>query len=136
MEDESTHSYANGDSAAYWRAAEKGELTLQQCADCSAIQFPPRHQCGNCWSEQLVGLKSSGRGVIESVTVVRRAPLQEFRNLVPYAIAAVKCDEGPRLITNIVGEQALSAAIGDAVEVCFSEDAKGNVLPRFQLAGA
>lgn len=129
-----TPAKANGDSIGYWTAAAEGRLEFQRCTACGHVQFPPRHQCATCWSPDLEPIVSSGRGVIESVTIVRRAPLPAFRDLVPYAVAAVAVKEGPRMMTNVVGEGALDAAIGDTVRVVFSPDASGRTLPQFTLA--
>lgn len=125
---------ANGDSQSYWNAARDGRLELQACPDCGHVQFPPRVQCANCWSENIGPKEASGRGTIEGLTVVRRAPLKEFREKVPYVIVAVKTAEGPRIVSNLLGEGALDAKIGDAVEVCFAENAEGDALPQFRLA--
>lgn len=124
---------ANGDSQSYWNAAREGRLELQACPDCGHVQFPPRVQCASCWSDRIAPVDASGKGTIEGLTVVRRAPLKEFRDKAPYVIVAVKTAEGPRLVTNLVGEGALDAKIGDAVEVCFEENGDGEVLPQFRL---
>lgn len=125
---------ANGDSRSYWQAAREERLELQSCPDCGHVQFPPRVQCAECWSEDIAPLTASGKGVIEGITIVRRAPLKEFREKAPYAIVAVTTEEGPRIISNLVGNGALEAKIGDAVEVCFEANADGDVLPQFRLA--
>lgn len=124
--------FANGDSTSYWTSARNHQLEFQSCESCGHVQFPPRHQCARCWSTNIEPLPSSGRGIIESITIVRRAPLPQFRDRVPYAIASVICEEGPRMITNLVGDDALHARIGDSVIVCFEPDANGNILPQFQ----
>jgi len=48
----------------------------------------------------------------------------------PYVVALIDLDEGPRMMSNIVGSDALDVAIGDSVAVEFEErgDAK---LPQF-----
>lgn len=125
-------SLANGDSEGYFAAADEGRLVFQKCGKCGAVQFPPRHQCATCWETDLSWSESSGHGHVESFTVVRRAPLPAFRDKVPYVIASVVLDEGPRMITNIVGEGALETAIGDAVTATFEPDTHGNVLPMFR----
>ena len=128
--------YANGDSADYWAAAAEGRLVFQTCAACGAVQFPPRHHCATCWQEDLSWTESAGRGTVESVTIVRRAPLPAFRDKVPYAVAAVTLGEGPRMIAAIVGDDALETAIGDPVAVEFRPDDAGTVLPVFRRAPA
>jgi uncharacterized OB-fold protein len=107
---------------------------FQKCRRCGSIQFPPRHHCAACWDADLEAYDSSGRGTIESVTIVRRAPAAAFSTNVPYAVAAVIVEEGPRMITNLVGDGALGARIGDPVVVAFVPDAAGAVLPQFRLA--
>lgn len=126
-------SISNGDSASYWAAAAAGRLEFQRCTVCRNVQFPPRHQCARCWSPAIEPFASGGRGTIESITVVRRAPLPGFRDRVPYMVAAARMAEGPRVIANVVGDGHMAAAIGDAVEVVFMADAEGRTLPRFRL---
>lgn len=125
--------YVNADSAGFWHAAAEGRLVFQHCSDCGHVQFPPRHLCASCWSESVGDVASDGRGAIESVTTVRRAPLAALRDKTPYLVVAVRMDEGPRMITNLLGEGAADAAIGDRVEVVFIEEANGT-LPQFRLA--
>lgn len=120
----------NGDSKPYWDAAAKGRLVLQKCQSCRTIQFPPGHLCRNCWETTLDWVESTGKGRIESCTVVYRAPHSAF--VAPYVVAMVKTDENVRLMTNIVGEQALEAAIDDEVRVTFVANAAGQFLPQFE----
>jgi uncharacterized OB-fold protein len=126
----------NADSVAFWSGVEQGQLMFQRCPACASVQFPPRHHCASCWDAEPQGFQSSGRGVIESVTIVRRAPLPKFAGDTPYALAAVLVEEGPRMITRIVGEGALDAVIGDKVEVVFTTDDEGLTLPNFTLAAS
>jgi uncharacterized protein len=123
----------NGDSREYWRGAHHKQLMLQKCHVCGAVQFPPRHHCATCWDSEPGWFEASGRGIVESVTVVRRAPIAAFRSKVPYVVAAIRIAEGPRMITNLIGEGALLAQIGDAVVVDFAAAEGGVVLPQFRL---
>lgn len=125
-------SLANGDSAKYFSAATEGRLVFQKCNECGSIQFPPRHHCTNCWEADLSWIDSSGKGNIETFTIVRRAPLPAYRDKVPYVIASVIVEEGPRMITSLIGEDALDVKIGDAVTVAFEAGAEGDTLPVFQ----
>lgn len=125
-------SLANGDSQAFFSAAEQGKLLFQQCNACGQIQFPPRHHCAHCWKEELDWVQSKGTGHIESFTIVRRAPLATFAEKVPYVIASVIVDEGPRMITSLCGDDALDVAIGDPVSVVFESGQSGDTLPMFQ----
>ena len=125
--------YANGDSLEYWQAAKEGRLVFQKCRDCGHVQFPPRHHCESCWKAELDWTQSAGSGEVESFTIVRRAPLPDFRDKVPYVVAAIAVEEGPRMLTNLVGDNALDVAVGDKVKVTFQPDEDGEILPQFKL---
>ncbi len=124
--------FENADSKAYWAAAREGRLLFQKCCACGHVQHPPRHQCSACWTDGLAEIESSGRGRIESLTVVRRAPIASFRNKVPYVVVSVVMDEGPRMIANLLDDEALTAKPDDHVTICFVPDDAGNVLPQFK----
>ena len=126
--------HANGDSVEYWKAVRQGRLVLQTCRSCGAVQFPPRHHCATCWETDLDWTESSGRGAVESFTIVRRAPLPDLRDRVPYVVAAIRLEDGPRMLTNIVGANALDTRIGAPVQVTFETDSRGETLPQFALA--
>jgi uncharacterized OB-fold protein len=91
----------------------------------------PRHLCPECWSDQLEWVESKGRGSVHSFTVIRRAPVATFAERTPYVVALIDLDEGPRMIANVVGEGALSVAIGDQVDVTFEDRGDGSVVPQF-----
>jgi uncharacterized protein len=123
---------ANGDSQEYFAAAKEGRLTFQKCNRCDAVQFPPRHHCTTCWEADLAWIDSTGKGKVETFTIVRRAPLPAYADKVPYFIAAINVAEGPRMITTLVGEDALDVQIGDTVAVTFEQGKDGDTLPVFQ----
>jgi uncharacterized protein len=122
----------NADSKPYWEGARQGRLLFQRCNNCGHLQFPPRHLCVKCWSDSLGWIESSGRGTVESFTIVHRAPTPDLREKVPYVVAVVLLAEGPRMVTNIVGSDTLQVAIDDNVEATFVTDPAGRVLPQFQ----
>ncbi len=125
----------NADSKAYWEAADRGELLLKRCSTCGKAHFPPRHLCPTCWSEQLEWTRSCGSGTVYTFTVMHRAPMPAFVKRVPYVVALIDLDEGPRLMANIIGDDALLSQIGDRVAVCFEERMGGAKLPQFKRTG-
>ena len=127
--------FVNADSEAYWAAAKEGRLVLQQCIDCGHLDFMPRHVCPKCWSENRTWTDSTGTGIVHSFSIVHRAPLAAFREDCPYVVALIDLAEGPRMMTNIVGDDALRVAIGDRVEICFEVRGEAKV-PQFRLARA
>ena len=56
---------------------------------------------------------------------MHRAPMPAFATRVPYVVALIDLDEGPRMMANILGDDALQTQVGDHVSVCFEERAGG-----------
>jgi len=96
----------------------------------------PRHLCPECWSDDLEWVESRGLGQVHSFSVVHRAPTPVHMANAPYVIALVDLDEGPRMFAIVVGESALSTAIGDRVRVIFEDRGDGAKMPQFaRIAG-
>ncbi len=91
------------DSRAFWVATRNKALTYQQCRDCGNVVFYPRGHCTACLGNDLAWKRSAGFGTVYTYSVVRQSYHPFFRTLVPYAVAWVDLDEGPRLVSNIVG---------------------------------
>jgi hypothetical protein len=104
-------------------------LVIKTCLSCGRGHFPPRHLCPYCWSDRLEWREHSGEGQVHSFTIVRRAAVASFET--PYVLAMIDLTDCPRLMSNIVGADALQTAIGDYVLVTF-EERSGVVLPLFR----
>jgi uncharacterized OB-fold protein len=126
----------NADSKTYWEAAARDELVLRRCSACGKHHFPPRYLCPRCWSDELEWTRSAGKGVVYSFTVMHRAPMPAFAQRVPYVVALIDLDEGPRMMAIILGDDALETTVGDRVSVCFEERAGGSKLPQFMRSTA
>ena len=127
---------ANADSQPYWAAARERRLVIRQCKACSQLHFMPRHLCPHCWSDQLEWVDAKGTGSVHSFTIIHRASDPAFAALVPYAVVLVDLDEGPRMMSNILGPDALIVKIGDRVQVTFEDRGDGAMLPQFTRVAA
>jgi len=87
----------------FWQAAKRHELVIQRCKKCANFIHHPREQCPFCFSQDLEWQQVSGRGRVYAYTVVYQAQHPAFQEEAPYTFAIVQLDEGPRLVTNIVG---------------------------------
>ena len=124
------------ESRAYWEGAGRGELVLQRCRACQVVQHRPRGLCVSCLSDDIEHFVASGRGEVYTYSIVHQNQMPNFRNALPYVVAYVQLEEGPQLLTNIVGCEPGSVSIGMPVRVDFvpTEDAQsGDALgvPRF-----
>ena len=102
------------DTGEFWRRTRDGHLSYQQCGDCSGIVFYPRNHCTHCLGDALQWKPASGRATLYTFSVVRQSYHPFFRSRVPYAVAWVDLEEGPRLLSNIVGvmDPAAELSIG------------------------
>jgi uncharacterized OB-fold protein len=103
----------------YWEGCKRHELRIQKCAACGHYQFLPRIYCTECFSDRVDWVKASGRAKVLSFTIVRRPVSPAFKDEVPYVVALVTLDEGPTMMTNIVGCAPETVEIGMPVEVAF-----------------
>lgn len=92
----------------------------------------PRFICPSCWSEDLEWIESKGAGAVYSFTVIHRAPTPVFAQHTPYVTAMIELDEGPRIVANILGDNALSVKIGNRVSVTFEDRGDGDLIPQFE----
>ncbi len=117
----------------YWDAAARGELHMQHCGACGKWQFYPRPFCLHCESDKLQWQRVSGLGKIYTYTVNHRAPNAFMKARLPYVVAMVELDEGPRLMANVLGAQSADMAIGKRVQVVFEKASDEVTLPQFSL---
>jgi uncharacterized OB-fold protein len=118
----------------FWEGTRAGELRLQRCDDCRHTYFPPRPFCPKCASRSVAVVKASGKAKLFSY-VIHHRPALGFTP--PYAIAVVELDEGPRMMTNIVGcPQTPEALVLDMpLEVTFEKQTDEITLAFFKPAG-
>jgi hypothetical protein len=113
------------DSAPYWSAAHDRRLVVQQCVTCGARQLYARDRCLRCRG-QVEWVEATGRGTVYSFTVIRQNYARPFRDWIPYVVALVDLEEGPRIMTNVVGCSPEAVRIGMPVRATFeavSDDA-------------
>lgn len=112
-------------SAPYWRAAAKGRLVLQRCADCGKVRHYPQLVCERCFSLKDDWIEASGFGKVHSWTVAHHAFHPGFAGDVPYTLLTVDLDEGVRALGVLSGPAPAALQIGLPVEAFFSQDEDG-----------
>lgn len=109
------------ESQPFWDGLTRRELLVQQCDSCHRYWFPPSNRCQHCWSERFAWRQVSGRGRLYSFTVFHRAYAAELADQLPYVVGVVALEEGPRLITNVVGCDPADVRVDMPVEVVFDD---------------
>lgn len=121
-------------SRPFWDAAKRHELQIQCCGSCGAHIFYPREVCAECLSSELRWIQASGKGTLYSYTVALAPTHPAFADDVPYIVAIVELEEGPRITTNIVGCEPEAVEIGMPVEATYDDVTHDMTLVKFRLA--
>lgn len=119
-------------SRPYWQAARAHEIRLPKCADCGHVRAQFERWCPRCGCEQSTWEKMSGRGRVWSFCTFHRPYFPAFEPEIPYNVAMVQLDEGPRLITNIVATDRHAIRVGMPVEVAFDDVTPEVTLVKFR----
>ena len=127
---------ANFDTQPFWDGCARGELLLQRCSACGSVRHPPSPICANCLSDKHAWVPASGRGKVYTFVVVRETRARGWDKMVPYVIAVVELEEGPRMLSNLVNVEPDAVRIEMPVEATFAELDGTTKLPLFQPRGA
>jgi uncharacterized OB-fold protein len=124
------------ETAEFWEGARRGELRIQRCRACGKAYFFPRPFCPHCSSKDVEWFTASGRGRLYSY-VINHRPAYGFEDMAPYVIAVVQLEEGPRMMTNIVGVEPKpeNLPVDLPVEVTWEPLDDKITLPLFRPAG-
>jgi uncharacterized OB-fold protein len=116
----------------FFEACARHELVLQKCSSCGTVRFYPRALCPSCMSSKTDYLRASGRGRVYTFTVTHQNQAPGFRDELPYVMAYVELDEGPRILTNIINTPPGEVKIDLPVEVVFEDIDENLAIPKFQ----
>jgi NAD(P)-dependent dehydrogenase (short-subunit alcohol dehydrogenase family)/uncharacterized OB-fold protein len=121
-------------------AAALGRFELQQCADCGAVQYPPREACHRCLSVRLPWKKQSGEGELLTQTVLHHSNDLFFRERLPWRLGLVRLDCGPTVVAHLhesvkkrVSVRAMLDRAGQAVLAAAPEKEAVNMAEDRQL---
>lgn len=123
----------DAESAPFWQALREGRFVLPRCDACERWHFYPRALCPHCRSRQVRWVPATGRGTVYTYTINRQPAGPEFAATVPYVIALVTLDEGPRMLTRLVDCAPDAVTIGARVVLRPLALAQATVLPCFRL---
>ncbi|MDT8860256.1 Zn-ribbon domain-containing OB-fold protein [Alkalihalobacillus sp. MEB130] len=115
----------------YWEACRNHELLIQQCTDCSHVQFYPRLMCTKCTSKKVEWVRAIGEGTVVSYTIVHRAISKAYQSEAPYVVALIKLEEGPTMMSNIIDCDLKAIEIGMKVKVVFETWSESMTIPQF-----
>ena len=111
-----------GGVARFWREIpQRYSLIGNKCKSCNKTFFPPKEACPYCRRKsigKMEKLQFSGKGEIITYSIVHSAP-EYFQKQVPYVIAIIELEEGPKITAQIVDCNIENIKIGMKVENTF-----------------
>ncbi len=118
-----------GDNEGFWSAAAEGRLVTQRCTACGRLSHPPRPMCPDCHSLDQEFIDVAGTGTIYSYSILHHPQNPAFEY--PVVAVLVELDEGPRILSNLMGCPPDLVHIGMAVQVTFEPAAHDTAVPVF-----
>lgn len=92
-------------------AAAEGRFMLQVCAECGAVQYPPRDACRTCLATALVWRDMPPGGELLALTAIHASPDPYFRERLPWRAGIVRLDAGVPVIAHVHGDAARGARV-------------------------
>lgn len=124
----------NSDTQTFWDGCRQHVFRIQKCGDCGHLRWPPAFLCPNCLSKNTHWITASGRGTVYSYAVYHVAFDPAFQEDLPYVVALVALEEGPHILSNIVGCNPQEVICDMPVEVIWNEATEAVTLPQFRPA--
>ncbi len=119
-------------SKGFWDLANRGRLSVQRCEACGHAHYPGAPVCPRCLSKAQSWQPVSGRGELLSWVRFHRAYWEGFAAELPYVVILVRLEEGPLMVSNLVGAAAEEVPIGAPMEVVFERATEAINLPKFR----
>lgn len=115
----------------FWEGTRIGELRLH-ASPTGALYFPQVSADADTLATDFHWQKVSGRGRLWSWIVMHQKYLKAYAQAVPYVVGRIELEEGPMIISRLVGRTD-DLACDMAVEVAFEKLDEERTLPVFQV---
>jgi uncharacterized protein len=103
---------------------------MQRCMACAIWVYYPRSHCPRCLTPDMCWGEVSAKGVVYTVTIVRKPTSGYLPTDQPQVLAIVELDAGPRVPTWLVTDDPERVRIGDRVTGVFDHvDADHSLMP-------
>lgn len=123
----------------FWEGTRQGKLLLPCSPDGTPFWYPRALSPGTL--EPVSWVESAGEGEIYTYSIHYIGPSKAYKGDPPHVVALIDLDEGVRVMSNLVVDQApdypsidpADVAIGARVRVVFHEVTDTITLPKFAL---
>jgi uncharacterized OB-fold protein len=109
---------------------------IPKCRACGKPFMYPRVACPFCASRDIGWIQATGRGRLFSFEIAHQILNKAFKVKTPVVLAMVELEEGPRILSNLVGiaPDPKQIRCDMPVEVCFEKLTDEISLPMFRPA--
>jgi uncharacterized protein len=118
----------------FWNAAKEHKLMLPKCNGCGGVWFPPTTICPHCGSLDHGWMEATGKGKVYTFVTYHRLYHKGWDGELPYVVAVVELDEGPRMMANIVGIEPAKVVCDMPVRVEFDDVTPDVTIAKFRPA--
>ena len=125
--------HPNADDKPFWEGCQEHQLRFQKCQSCGLVRWPPSIICPMCYSYDTEWIVAAGKGTVYTFVVYHQAYHPAFESELPYVTAVVELEEGPHMLTNIVGCNPDEIKCDMPVEVAWEDISEEFSLPKFKL---
>ena len=121
---------ADDESREFYEGARRHELMLMRCRACGAWRLPSRPRCPDCWSTDTEWARASGRATLHSFGLMHQK-FPGFADETPYLYAVVELEEGPRIVSDVVGVPREDLRLDMPLVAHFDDVSDNTTLVRF-----
>jgi len=120
-------------SRPFWEACKQNKLVIHRCNQSGEYFYPCSPISPVTRTHDWSWVEVSGRGKIFSFVVMHQLYFKSFTDDIPYLIAQIQLEEGPMLITNLVGMTREEVKMDMPVQVVFTEATDEITMPQFTM---
>lgn len=124
----------NEDTQPWFDGCKQHKLLLQYFPNADWWQFPYSERCQEDWSTDWEWRESKGEGTVYTWGLMHQVYHPSWGEEVPYVLAVVELDEGPRMNTTLINVEHDQIQCGMRVKVAFDDVTDEITLPKFEPA--
>ena len=118
----------------FFDGLKQHKLLLQYFPSADHYQYPYSDRCYKDWSTDWEWRESAGNGEVYTWVRMHQLYHPSWKAEIPYTLAVVQLDEGPRMHTNLVNVPVDDVHVGMRVKVHFDDVTDEFTLPKFEPA--
>ncbi len=136
MDDQKPLPIPNADTRTFWEGCRNHQLRFQKCGKCGLVRWPPSIICPKCHSLEHGWVLAGGKGEVFTYAVYHQAFHAAFQKDLPYVVAVIHLEEGPHILSSLVGCDHRQVRCGMPVRLVWEDRPEGISIPRFTAQAA